>query len=74
MPATASRKPTVEAFASRLDMARLAAVLKVCSNPRMCTIWQIHTASWLTLTLGVATPTEKGRTGYTVSLACIGEA
>lgn len=74
VPGLASFRPDVRATGTARDAARLASVLSTASSPRVASIYQTHTDTWLTLAVGNIERDPVDTHNYGFSLDVAGEA
>ena len=70
-PGAGLYKPSVEVIGNGTDAARLSLALKTAASPRLITVYQARTDSWLSLSLGEIQRSRQG-VDYRFSLTCVG--
>lgn len=63
--------PTVQAVANATEAAKLTAILATCASPRIVTVEQEHTGTWLSLAVGDVSRTRQG-TLYSLTIDAAG--
>lgn len=73
VPALFGRAPAISAVGDGLDNARLVSILRLASNPRRATVYQLHRDEWVEVALGGYQRSAAGLKNFRYTFDAAGE-